>query len=406
MTNTNIVHKVRAVMAKHGLVLEVLTMLGVLAICSTIDGVGHQAHFLQTRVVQVVQEAPSAQSSSRLSLEEKRDERLQERIEKLITEKSTTVAVATPEPYLEEELRPAAAEESSSSASIEIVISEISSSSEAASVAASSSSLSESSVSSSSSARAVSSASSSSAISRAPFVPKPVLETPAEDFPSFGRAIHPVSKVPDWGTMTTPKQWERRYSEMSEEDFVRVPSYNLTQLTVKMSELIEDRFDADNIKIITAKLYYSTRHFGAYDLDSHEFEAVHPGVDLKLPEGMPLGAVAGGRVHDVRRSAEGLGLHVIIEHRAPDGQTYYSIYGHMERAAVIKGADVKPGQTVGYVGMTGYTSGPHLHLQIDRGTAGEASHGVYWPSSVPSRSEADRFTVSPIAFIRQYADGE
>lgn len=229
-------------------------------------------------------------------------------------------------------------------------------------------------------------------------------QTPSktDDFPAFDRAIHPVAEIPNWGNMFTPAEWNRTYRQMTDADFIRVPSYDVSRLTIPLDTLAKSREDKDSIEKITEKLYYSTRHFGAYDLDSGEFEAVHPGIDLKLPEGTPIGSVAGGRVHDVRSSAEGLGKHVIIEHRAPDGKTYYSIYGHLGSASVQKGDTVKAGQMIGIVGMTGNTSGPHLHLQIDRGEPNEAYHSVYWPESMPSRSEADRYTINPITFLRQY----
>lgn len=221
-------------------------------------------------------------------------------------------------------------------------------------------------------------------------------------FPAFGNAIQPVSRVPDWGFMKTPAEWNRTYAQMRENDFVRVPAYDLSVLTIPVKTLAETRDDPETIKALTAKLYYSTRFFGAYDLDANEFSAIHPGIDLKLPEGAPVGTVAGGRVHDVRRNEDTLGLHVIIEHRTAGGETFYSIYGHLGAASVKAGETITAGQMIGTVGMSGNTSGAHLHLQIDRGEPGEAFHEVYWPASLPSRSEANLHTVNPATFVVQY----
>lgn len=226
------------------------------------------------------------------------------------------------------------------------------------------------------------------------------------EFPLFDRTVQPVSRVPNWGAMTKAEQWNRSYEELSEEDFVRVPPYDLNTLTTPMVDLLKDRFNPETIRILTAKLYYSTRFFGKYDIDATEFTAVHPGIDLKLAEGTPIGAIAGGRVHAIRMDEESLGLHAIVEHRAPDGETYYSIYGHMEAALVKAGDTVVPGQTIGHVGMTGHTTGPHIHLQVDHGEPNETFHEIYWPASVPSQGTADAHTVNPIEFIRQFADGE
>lgn len=235
---------------------------------------------------------------------------------------------------------------------------------------------------------------------------QPVVNVAATTFPAFGRTVQPVSTVPNWGAMTKPEQWNRSYKELSSEDFVRVPPYDMNTLTIPMVDLLKDRFNPETIRVLTAKLYYSTRFFGKYDIDATEFTAVHPGIDLKLAEGTPIGAIAGGRVHAIRNDEESLGIFAIIEHHAPDGETYYSIYGHMDKALVQAGDDVSPGQTIGLVGMTGHTTGPHIHLQVDRGTVNEQFHEVYWPLSAVSHEEAAKHTVNPIEFIRQFADGE
>ena len=224
----------------------------------------------------------------------------------------------------------------------------------------------------------------------------------SQEFPAFGNAVSPVARVPNWGDMRTPAEWNRSYKQMQDNDFVQVPAYDLRTLMTPLTELAKTRDDEDTIRMITAKLYYSTRYFGAYNLDAGEFSAIHPGIDLKLADGTPIGSIAGGRVHDVRQDERSLGLHVIIEHRAPDGQTYYSIYGHLDTVTVKKGDNLEAGQYIGNVGMSGNTSGPHLHLQIDRGEPDEEYHAPYWPDHIPSRDEADEFTVNPVSFIRMY----
>lgn len=223
-----------------------------------------------------------------------------------------------------------------------------------------------------------------------------------EDFPAFGRTVHPVSRIPNWGAMRTPAEWERPHDELNSEDFVTVPVYDLSVLTIPLAMLIKPILP-QAIPVITAKLYYSTRHFGAYDLDSGEYASNHPGVDLKLAQGTPFGSLAGGRVHAVRGNSR-LGLSITVEHRHPTDGIFFSVYGHIERALVTEGQDVSPGQAIGSVGMTGNTSGPHIHLQVDRDT-GARPHQPYGPLSAPSREEAERWTVNPMEFIRRYAGG-
>lgn len=395
-------HTASRFIAAHGHAIEGATLAFLLMITVTAGELNHRAHFLQIKTTKPAVSSSSSVRSSyahSLTFVQKRDRRLKARLQKQVVARTTNIAQATPKPYLVlEDLRPAA-EEVVSSSSISRrpapVILEISSAASFSSATASSSSTSESSVSSLPD-EALPTGQAGSAKSGASF----------DSFPAFGRAMHPVYRVPNWGAMTEPAEWNRTYKQLTDADFVRVPSYNMTELLKPMDELVKDRMSDASIKTLTAKLYYSTRHFGAYDLDAGEFSAIHPGIDLKLAEGTPVGAVAGGRVHDVRKDEDGLGLFVLIEHRAPDGQTYYSIYGHLGAASVKKGDTIEAGKMVGTVGMSGFTSGPHLHFQIDRGQADEAAHVIYWPVSMPSRATAERSTINPILFIRQYADGQ
>lgn len=60
----------------------------------------------------------------------------------------------------------------------------------------------------------------------------------------------------------------------------------------------------------------------------------------------------------------GYGNYVTINHGTNGGNTYVATYGHMTRTAVGTGAVVKKGQTIGYVGTTGWSTGYHLHFGI------------------------------------------
>ena len=217
-------------------------------------------------------------------------------------------------------------------------------------------------------------------------------------FPAFGHAVYPVTRIPDWGAMRSASEWNRSYEDMDRASFVRLPRYDIRDLTIPVADLKATRDEPNTIKLLTAKLFYSTRFFGTYDIDGGEFEGSHAGIDLKLPEGMPVVSIAGGRVNAVHADADGLGLHVIVEHRIGN-DAYYSIYGHLSRVSVAEGDAVAPGDTIGRVGSTGKSTLPHLHLQIDRGTAGETPHEVYWPGTLPSRNEAASRTVHPMSFI-------
>lgn len=88
----------------------------------------------------------------------------------------------------------------------------------------------------------------------------------------------------------------------------------------------------------------------------------HNGVDLAAPVGTPIHASADGTVIISKNSGwnGGYGSFVVISH-SNNTQTLYS---HMSKTAVDVGEYVSQGETIGYIGMTGITTGPHLHFEI------------------------------------------
>ena len=81
----------------------------------------------------------------------------------------------------------------------------------------------------------------------------------------------------------------------------------------------------------------------------------HKGTDFAAPIGTPILATADGIVTKSERKG-GNGKYVRIRHNA----TYETQYLHMSRQAVKVGQYVRQGETIGYIGMTGNTSGPHV----------------------------------------------
>lgn len=92
------------------------------------------------------------------------------------------------------------------------------------------------------------------------------------------------------------------------------------------------------------------------------FSFYHPGIDLATGLGMPIKPIAKGVVIDTGFNFWGLGLVVTIDH----GQGYKSIYAHMGNIYVKKNQSVDSNDTLGTVGLTGHTSGPHTHLEISK----------------------------------------
>ncbi len=86
----------------------------------------------------------------------------------------------------------------------------------------------------------------------------------------------------------------------------------------------------------------------------------HSGVDIVAPCGASVAAADSGIAH-VYYSAVGFGDHVIIVH----GNGWVSVYGHVASFAVGDGQTVHRGQTIGYEGSTGNSTGCHLHFEVD-----------------------------------------
>jgi murein DD-endopeptidase MepM/ murein hydrolase activator NlpD len=93
----------------------------------------------------------------------------------------------------------------------------------------------------------------------------------------------------------------------------------------------------------------------------HNIRRPHRGVDFAAPSGTPIQATSDGVVIYSDWKGE---LGNLIEIRAPNG--WVSRYGHLSGYAVRVGNRVKQGQTIGYVGMTGGATGPHVHYELRR----------------------------------------
>ena len=85
----------------------------------------------------------------------------------------------------------------------------------------------------------------------------------------------------------------------------------------------------------------------------------HFGIDIAGPIGTPIYALTDGVVEEAG-PATGFGLWVVLRHT--DGSQ--SVYGHVNRMFVDKGEKVEAGEEIAEIGNRGYSTGPHLHLEI------------------------------------------
>lgn len=91
------------------------------------------------------------------------------------------------------------------------------------------------------------------------------------------------------------------------------------------------------------------------------WRGLHTGVDITAMYGAPVRAAAAGVVTWAGWRA-GYGRAVIIDH----GYGLSTLYGHSSKLAVNVGSKVKKGQIICYIGISGLSTGPHLHYEVRR----------------------------------------
>jgi len=94
------------------------------------------------------------------------------------------------------------------------------------------------------------------------------------------------------------------------------------------------------------------------------YQLFHTGIDIANAEGKigdDITPFMEGTVTYAGQTSTGYGKHIIIDH----GDNITSLYGHLDKVLVYKGQTVKIGDVVGKMGSTGWSTGPHLHFQIN-----------------------------------------
>lgn len=108
-------------------------------------------------------------------------------------------------------------------------------------------------------------------------------------------------------------------------------------------------------KYITSGFTTGRRYIEAFSISTG-----HRAIDYAAPLGTPIRAVGDGTVTFAGRNRQGYGNLTSIRHNS----TYSTNYGHQSKIIVKVGQKVKQGQTIGYVGSTGLSTGPHLHYEM------------------------------------------
>ncbi|MEB2334317.1 MAG: M23 family metallopeptidase [Anaerolineaceae bacterium] len=136
---------------------------------------------------------------------------------------------------------------------------------------------------------------------------------------------------------------------------------------------------ADNVNWPLAEYRYGGVYFAP--------NIVHTGVDIDAIEGATVLAAGAGTVVSAgwglfsgsdNNISDPYGIAVVLRHDfGYKGKTLYTIYAHMSEVKVVKGQRMKLGDTLGLVGSTGATTGPHLHFEVRLG--GNSFYDTYNP---------------------------
>lgn len=116
----------------------------------------------------------------------------------------------------------------------------------------------------------------------------------------------------------------------------------------------------------------------------------HAGWDFRLPEGTPLFAAGDGTIALAGSPGPSFcpplnttvdSRHIHIDHIAPNGKHFVSVYEHVGRIEVQIGQQVVVGQPIGLSGNTGCSSSPHLHFQVNATTFASPIDPYGWDGS-------------------------
>jgi len=190
-------------------------------------------------------------------------------------------------------------------------------------------------------------------------------------------------------------QYELFYDTLTDEDgnYARSGDLMFAKLVLRGKEMryyrftprsgVTDLFSPDGHSIRKALLQTpvdATRISSTFGMRLHPilgYTMMHRGVDFAAPVGTPVRAAGDGTVI-VAGDGGSYGNYVRIEHNS----RYSTAYAHLMSFArgVTKGAHVKQGQVIAYVGATGRATGPHLHYEVLVGGQQVNPSGVRLPA--------------------------
>ncbi len=150
---------------------------------------------------------------------------------------------------------------------------------------------------------------------------------------------------------------DKRKVEPNEEDMQRITQEKV--VTDKALAHWSNTLLSENLQLDLPVEGRLSSSFGLRRFFNDQPRAPHSGLDIAAPEGTPIKTPADGRVilsGDFFFNGNG----IYIDH----GQGLVTMYCHMSRIDVKEGQELKRGQIIGAVGMTGRVTGPHLHWGV------------------------------------------
>ena len=125
---------------------------------------------------------------------------------------------------------------------------------------------------------------------------------------------------------------------------------------------IKDPLTGDVVNTITPNVVWPakgviTLEFG----ESSKYQPFHTGIDIAGKKGDPINPAMEGTVIYAGEIFWGFGKHIIID----NGDNIHTIYAHLDKIFVYKGQKVKTDTVIGHEGSTGWSTGNHLHFQVN-----------------------------------------
>lgn len=166
--------------------------------------------------------------------------------------------------------------------------------------------------------------------------------------------------------------------------------------------------DGDSLKRAFLKAPLSfTRISSGYNLKRlhpiHNEVRAHPAIDYAAPTGTPIKAIGRGTVSFIGHG-KGAGKYITLTH----SNSYESTYMHMSGFAkgLKKGSSVSQGQVIGYVGSTGYATGPHLDFRMKHKGKYINPATVTSPRESPVHASKKAEFLERVAMYRAWINGE